>query len=495
MAERTGRGQITYIDVSDGEQGPQGEPGQRTATFGVRATTPIMENFAVTIISQTSGSTGSAIDTRGYTISVNGNPAAGTFVHGTDYTFGTGGSTTGITREYRLGVPTINNSFTIGSDFTTYFERSNSRYTNGTVLTFNSIMVPGSASGLTNAQVETLFRDNNTVGFTSSIAGDTVFVDGANIGETVAYEAQGSGVWNQLDSLIDGNLLVTGSITAENAIVGSLNADVITTGTLSADRIQLDDATLDTDANGNLVVQTISGGGILTSPSGLGVDVDGESIVVRDGQLEAVSTTTTINTVTWSGGQTARTYNRSPNVISPGSFGDTGRTFNDAVFIWRYDMNTIGSAQYQALTGITLENFDMNVTVNNRMTQRETLSGISFDLEYYTASGTTTGFNTASTFDGRIRVNDLQAATINTSISGSASGTFSTINSQFTPPSGNGRFLFLGFRFQAELSNAVLFDIGDVTYTITTPSQSDTRMILHFENGSSRTETFNSFFV
>ena len=288
-------------------------------------------------------------------------------------------------------------------------------------------------------------------------------------------------------------LLLQGSIDASQATITNIDADNITAGTLNADRIQLDDATLDTDDNGNLVVQTISGGGIVSTSSGLGVSVDGSTVVINNGQLEAVAPTTTINTVTWTGGQTAKSYPINDPVSVVGA--NSTQIFEDSIINWRYDMNTIGAAQYGALTGITLENFDVSLSVTNAVQQRPTLSNIRFDLTYRTASGTTTGFNLASTFDGQIRLGDLQPTTISGSASGSGSGTFSTIDTQFAAPSGGGRFLFLGWLFRATLSSNAFYDVGDVTYTVTVPSQSDTRLVLHFENGTSITETFNNFFI
>ena len=352
-------------------------------------------------------------------------------------------------------------------------------------------------------EVQTAFIDgdlvvNGTI-TTDQIAANTITADniaGNTItGTQIAANTIDAGRLSVTElSAISANLgtITAGTIDASTATINNLNASNITTGTLNADRIQLDDATLDTDASGNIVVQTVAGGGILATPSGLEVNPDGTTIVLRNNQLEAVATTTTINTVTWTGGQTARTFNRTPTATT--TFGTTER-YNDAVFFWRYDMNVIGMAQYQALTGITLENFDATISVSATERPNNNLTNIFLDLEYYTASGTTTGFNTVSTFDGRVRVRDLAPPPGfgSTTDTANASGTFSTVGTQFTPPVGNGRFLFLGFRFRATGGGA--YNTGEVTYSLTFPSQSDTRMILHFENGSSRTETFNSFFV
>ena len=57
------------------------------------------------------------------------------------------------------------------------------------------------------------------------------------------------------------------------ATITSLDADNINAGTLNADRIQIDGATLDTDVNGNLTVQTTNGGGIVVGGDGLGVNL------------------------------------------------------------------------------------------------------------------------------------------------------------------------------------------------------------------------------
>ena len=269
---------------------------------------------------------------------------------------------------------------------------------------------------------------------------------------------------------------------------GLLSADNITTGTLSADRLEIDGATIDTNDQGQLVVQTVSGGGILTTPSGIEVATDGTTVVVRDGMLTTVDTPTVINTVRFTGGQAARTYTGNLNPVTGST--QTGFRSNTGVFFWRYDMNEIGAAQYGALTGITLSNFDMNVTITNNAGDGFD-EGATVDLTCFTGSGTTTGFGDEITFDGRIAF-----PLINNGSSLTRSGTFSTIGGQFTPPPGGNRFLFLGFRINVPIGAFSFFgNTAGASYSVTRPAQSDTLLTIHFENGTSITRTFNSFFV
>ena len=321
----------------------------------------------------------------------------------------------------------------------------------------------------------------------------------ADLGTITAGTINGGTINGALANItnINANNINSGGINATNVNITNLNADNISTGTLDVDRLRIDNATLDTDTSGNLVVSTINGGGLTVTPSGLGVSVDGVTTVIRNGRIESIGQTQApINTVTWSGGQTGRAFNQTPVILNANSLNNA--QFGESIFFWRYDMNVIGSAQYQALTGITLENFDVNITVNSIRQSFDTgtlTTDARFDLTYFTSSGTTTGFNTASTFDGRIVIPNFNQPPFTTT-SSNGSGTFSTIGSQFSPPAGNDRFLFLGWSFAAERTESgIVSGTGDITYSATFPAQSDTRMILHFENGASRTENFNNFFI
>jgi len=67
--------------------------------------------------------------------------------------------------------------------------------------------------------------------------------------------------WNEQEEVIDGDLLVTGTVTSDKVVTNfidafTINANNITTGTLTADRINIDNITLDTNLSNELVIRT-----------------------------------------------------------------------------------------------------------------------------------------------------------------------------------------------------------------------------------------------
>ena len=293
-----------------------------------------------------------------------------------------------------------------------------------------------------------------------------------------------------------------GTITA-----GSISADLITAGTLNGENINVTNLNADNITTGNLRAENISlGAGIVNTGGSISVSTDGTSLVINEnGQLETVTPQTVINTVSFTGGQTGRTYtyNRGDytDVTSSGVFGG-GRDLQRLTFFWRYDMLPLGQAQYQALTGLTLNNFDVQLTYRaGSAPSRASIlewDDARFDLWYDTSTGTTTGQSTVRRyFDGRISTGPRDVTVLSGGTATiSMNGTFSTIGTQFPAPFGGGRFLVLGFD---SFIDGVLAgftsneDFEDLTITI--PAQSDTTMTLHFENGTSITTPFNNHFL
>ena len=80
-------------------------------------------------------------------------------------------------------------------------------------------------------------------------------------GQSVWLYDSGTSSWNEQDEVIDGNLLVTGTVTSDKVETGfidafTINANNITTGTLTADRINIDNVTLDTNVSNQLIIKT-----------------------------------------------------------------------------------------------------------------------------------------------------------------------------------------------------------------------------------------------
>ena len=74
---------------------------------------------------------------------------------------------------------------------------------------------------------------------------------------TVGTLTSASGVFG----VISANNITTGTLNATNVAITNLNASNITTGDLNANRLKIDDVTIDTDGNGNLIIKS---GGVST---------------------------------------------------------------------------------------------------------------------------------------------------------------------------------------------------------------------------------------
>ena len=126
--------------------------------------------------------------------------------------------------------------------------------------------------------------------FVSSLSFDPVDRDqawfyagtvGSPVAQSVWIYNETTDTWNEQEEVIDGDLIVAGTITGDRLVAGTItanelaagavSADDITTGTLSADRISIDGVTMDTNASGELIVKT---GGIDTEQLLLGAVSD-----------------------------------------------------------------------------------------------------------------------------------------------------------------------------------------------------------------------------
>ena len=274
---------------------------------------------------------------------------------------------------------------------------------------------------------------------------------------------------------LSANNITTGTLNGDNVNITNLDADNITSGTIQADQIRIDNITLDSDNNGALVVN--HGNGIAIIGGGLGVQVDGTTIITdANGNIVAVGGTPA--EFPFIGGTSSKSYSN-----TGGAFGVTL-----SARIWRFDMNLLGT-NLDNVTGIELENFDMTLTGDAGSLFNNFNGNINFDLEYGTASHpTSTNLVSRVSFDGTV------SGTISpTSSPQSFSTTFSSGGLVFPAPNtgtgGNNRYLFLNLTatyIQSSTTNTVEVSI---------PSQADTRLIIHTSGGTARSFNFNDYYL
>ena len=332
----------------------------------------------------------------------------------------------------------------------------------------------------------------------TELAADSVTATQINVDNLAAISATLGNV------NIDAARINTGTIDnarINGATITNLDADNINAGTLNADRIQIDGATLDTDAAGNLTVQTINGGGIVVGGDGLGVSIDGSSVILNDdGELEAPATTIPNTITTFGTGVSNRdftsTVNRvfvSPNFIMDSQF-----------FYWRATNSAVGLTA-ENINGIRVDNFDVNFSVARQVVTTTDLPAFteSFDIRVGFGTGTTTGIGSGAslTLDGQVR-STRNAVAFSQFSSGyearTHSGQFSTLGSYIPiSPASNQLVMFMQFRYRASLvdPNASGSIPTSASVTFTLPTQTDTVMRVRQEGGTETTYNFNDYFL
>ena len=310
---------------------------------------------------------------------------------------------------------------------------------------------------LNDSQLSTQFQAGSG---RTPVAGDILVLNGNSGAVRTIVRNSLNTAWVTQAAFIDGGLVVngtvttdqiaantitagdiaTGTITADSGIIASLNADVITTGLLNADRIQLDGSTLDTDAAGNLVVNTANGGGLVVTPAGLEVGIDGVTVVIdANGDLTAPQLANPA-IITLSS-QTARNLTVRTSGFDLGGFGSAGRTITGTTvssFFWRATGAQLSIPDPSEITGVQLENWDASYTytADDSVFGYDQL-GVTVNLQFGAGTSSTGGINTTGrvSFDGTY-FNQVVGLTLGSPAPTIPSGntTYSTLGGTFSFP-------------------------------------------------------------
>ena len=379
---------------------------------------------------------------------------------------------------------------------------------------------------LNDSQLSTQFQAGSG---RTPVAGDILVLNGNSGAVRTIVRNSTNTAWVTQAAFIDGGLVVngtittdqiaantitagdiaTGTITAASGVIGSLDAGTITTGILSADRLQIDDATLDTDANGNLVVNTANGGGLVITPNGLEVGIDGVTVVIdANGDLTAPQLANPA-VITLSGGQTARSFTVSTPGFQLGGFGSAGRTISGTPvsnFFWRATGAQLSIPDPSEITGVQLENWDASytyVTDGPPALAYDQLS-VAVNLQFGAGTGSTTGINTTGTvsFDGTYRRSvNVPSSTAGVVTIPSGNATYSTLGGTFSFPTQASTTTPRVYFFQVNTTISARSasnnnpSIGGGTLTTTFPAQTDTILRILLRDGTDTTLALNSFFI
>ena len=182
------------------------------------------------------------------------------------------GLTAGTTYYYKVrGVTHTGQQSALSSQVSASFTGVTDSFSDITVAGFFKLDVAGNFNAPTDSAFNTAFGR-------LPMDGDFVIVQNTSASPKVsksykyanANSGGGGGSFTEVTNLITGDQLVTGTLGADRIVANSLSSasgvfgtitatDFFATGTMNANRLQIDDATIDTDANGNLIVATADG--------------------------------------------------------------------------------------------------------------------------------------------------------------------------------------------------------------------------------------------